>query len=180
MGKKPSFKGQQAVEVVSRTMKEVELTFSRTSGRGMGVGVGGLLAGKPKPTSCPLPAPFSSPSSPLTTDASSGARLHHLHARLRAGRKHSACLFRPGTLLLRQHRVHGAPDAVLSLNATWNGWSPCPGASGYQNGEGKGPQLPHAHPGVSGNPSCASAPGGPRPRAWKSQGNPKVCEWELR
>lgn len=36
-------------------MEEVELTFSRTSGRGVGVGVGGLLAGKPKPTSCPLP-----------------------------------------------------------------------------------------------------------------------------
>lgn len=48
MGKKPSFKGQQAVEVVFRTMEEVELTFSRTSGRGVGVRVGGSAGRKAK------------------------------------------------------------------------------------------------------------------------------------
>lgn len=85
-GWKLSWQGfrQYAVEVVSTAM-EVAETFNSLWRKADGGGGGSLLAGRPKPTSCPPGPPLflcpSSPQSPGTPDVSSGAGLHHLQAR---------------------------------------------------------------------------------------------------
>lgn len=81
---------------------------------------GGLLAGKPKPTSGPLPRPLfppaSSPQSRGTPDASGGEGLHHLHRSELW--KDSAPRSRPGTRSFASTGSTGHPTRFLSLNAT--------------------------------------------------------------
>lgn len=161
-------------------MEVAEETFNSLWRKADGGAGGSLLAGKPKPTSCPLCPPLflcpSSPQSRGTPDVSSGAGLHHLQAR--SGRKDSARRSSPGNPLV--HRVHGAFGAVLPLMPRemggrwpWGVWLPEWGGA---------PRAPRAlgSGGSQGFPSCKSAPRGPEPRAWKCRENPRVCEWALR
>lgn len=80
---------------------------------------GGLLAGKPKPTSCPLPRPLSTSFQPRPLMQAMGLDCIIYNGSELAGKDSaSACLSRPETLLVRQHRIHGSSGAVLSPNAT--------------------------------------------------------------
>lgn len=86
------------------------------------------MAGKPKTTPNPLPGSFPPPSSPSrpqsrgTPDASSRARLHHLHGSELAGK--TACLSRLGIPLFASTGAEGnryrcLPNCHVKWMVTW-------------------------------------------------------------